>query len=433
MVGVAENRRAFVGVLAAAGLLFVAAPAAADTYRATRTGDAFGECKPSNCTLREAIMAANATPRSDRVVVPKGHYRLSVVSPDGLVGCLGDAEFGDLGLCPEGGKVTLAGAGAKRTIIDARGINRVLTVVGDGAPGGPVATIKGVTLTGGRATSGDEGGGLAVDFGRELTLTRSIVRGNRTTTPAVPGNGGDGGGIINLGGLRITKSTIRGNSTSDGGDGGGLASGGTLVMRSSTISANRARGTNNDGDAGGLLNTGTATIVNSTISGNHAAAVMSSDGGGIYSDGDIQIRSSTIAYNDAQYGGGIEAVERPENTQTIRNSIVAANRDHDPGATGNCEQAPTSLGFNLEPGATCGFTESRDSHGKAKLAKLRSNGGPTLTHALRKGSAAINHGAPQTPGSAGGCPKTDQRGVGRRKGGRCDIGAYERKRRRHHH
>ncbi|MGZ5331674.1 MAG: choice-of-anchor Q domain-containing protein, partial [Solirubrobacterales bacterium] len=50
-----------------------------------------------------------------------------------------------------------------------------------------------------------------------------------------------------------------------------------------------------------------------------------------------------------------------------------------------------------------------------KLGPLASNGGPTQTHALLKGSPAINTGQ--------GCPGFDQRG-GPRKA--CDIGAYER-------
>jgi hypothetical protein len=48
---------------------------------------------------------------------------------------------------------------------------------------------------------------------------------------------------------------------------------------------------------------------------------------------------------------------------------------------------------------------------------LAANGGPTPTHALLEGSAAINAGLP------GACPATDQRGAPRV--GTCDIGAFE--------
>ena len=45
-----------------------------------------------------------------------------------------------------------------------------------------------------------------------------------------------------------------------------------------------------------------------------------------------------------------------------------------------------------------------------------------MTIALPPGSPAIDHGGT----SANGCPATDQRGVPRSLGGRCDVGAYER-------
>jgi hypothetical protein len=50
---------------------------------------------------------------------------------------------------------------------------------------------------------------------------------------------------------------------------------------------------------------------------------------------------------------------------------------------------------------------------------LQNNGGPTQTIALLASSPAIDH----IP--AANCPATDQRGVSRRPGERCDIGAFE--------
>jgi hypothetical protein len=58
---------------------------------------------------------------------------------------------------------------------------------------------------------------------------------------------------------------------------------------------------------------------------------------------------------------------------------------------------------------------------------LAHNGGPTPTHALRKGSAAVDAGNPAAPGSGPtACESTDQRGTKRPQGPRCDIGAFER-------
>lgn len=66
------------------------------------------------------------------------------------------------------------------------------------------------------------------------------------------------------------------------------------------------------------------------------------------------------------------------------------------------------------------------SNAAASLGPLQDNGGPTLTHALPAGSAAIDAGDP------GGCTDnygailtTDQRGESRPSGAACDIGAFE--------
>ena len=57
------------------------------------------------------------------------------------------------------------------------------------------------------------------------------------------------------------------------------------------------------------------------------------------------------------------------------------------------------------------------------LSPLGRNGGPTATHALKRASEAINAGANAN------CAPRAQRGVRRPQGPRCDIGAFERKRR----
>ena len=62
---------------------------------------------------------------------------------------------------------------------------------------------------------------------------------------------------------------------------------------------------------------------------------------------------------------------------------------------------------------------------KAKLEPLRSNGGFTKTHALKRPSKARDAGSRKRAGRPGACERTDQRGVKRPQGRRCDIGAYE--------
>ena len=68
----------------------------------------------------------------------------------------------------------------------------------------------------------------------------------------------------------------------------------------------------------------------------------------------------------------------------------------------------------------------------ADFGPLQNNGGPTLTHALRAGSNAIDAtGAPNACTDATSVLPTDQRGAARTVDGnhdgvvRCDIGAFE--------
>jgi len=102
----------------------------------------------------------------------------------------------------------------------------------------------------------------------------------------------------------------------------------------------------------------------------------------------------------------------------LRNSIVANS------TTGpNCAGALTDGGFNLDSGSTCRFTAlSHALNGvDPLLGSLAFNGGNTATRALLPGSPAIEAGGT----IANGCPNTDQRGVARPQGTRCDIGAFE--------
>jgi hypothetical protein len=134
----------------------------------------------------------------------------------------------------------------------------------------------------------------------------------------------------------------------------------------------------------------------------------------------LKLTNVTVAFNTA---GGVFSLARPENSLEIKNTMVARNVTGG-GAPRNCSGTGiTSMGHNLEGGADCQFTARGDLRNKKpRLGALKNNGGPTRTHALRASSPAIN------AASNSACPATDQRGISRPKGPRCDIGAFERKR-----
>jgi hypothetical protein len=97
----------------------------------------------------------------------------------------------------------------------------------------------------------------------------------------------------------------------------------------------------------------------------------------------------------------------------VVSSLLALNNG------GNCSGSVADGGHNLSfDDASCPGTFGS---GDPKLGALQDNGGPSQTIALGHGSAAID----KIPAGGPACPATDQRGVRRPSGARCDVGAYE--------
>jgi hypothetical protein len=200
------------------------------------------------------------------------------------------------------------------------------------------------------------------------------------------------------------------------------------------VSGNHAEsGTGQGAIGGGIYSETPFTIVNSTVAGNFAQGGSSfGQGGGIYLVGapTLNLANATIASNTASgspaQGGNIYINPSDGSVTTaVKNSIIAGGIA-DPGSE-NCLGTLTSQGHNLEDRNQCGLSASTDRHpANAKLGSLGNNGGPTNTLALLVGSLAINGGDPS------GCTDpstakiaTDQRGIHRPQGTRCDIGAFE--------
>lgn len=281
----------------------------------------------------------------------------------------------------------------------------------NGASSGGSATVSMWNTRVSGNTAGDGGGIYNAGAGARMTLTNCVVSGNDAFTPG-PLPSGDGGGIYNRDGVvTIIISTIANNQTFAGG--GGIDSSGTLAIINSTVSGNRADGEVGEhapvGRGGGILAVGTVTLTNSTISNNFA----NDAGGGLYGTGTIT--HSTISGNAASRGGGLFVLG---GGLAIGNTILRT------GASGaNISGTVTSLGYNLSNDNGGGFlTGPGDQIDTDPLVgPLQNNSGPTLTHALLNGSAAIDAGDPGfTPP-----PYEDQRGVPRVSSGRVDIGSVE--------
>lgn len=244
-------------------------------------------------------------------------------------------------------------------------------------------TIEGTTVNGNR---GEHIAGI--NSRGHLSLSRSSVIDNHVTT----GSASDPVGIIvGARDISITRSTIAGNSVvnSAPGDGrrpfvGGVRTVGTVTVDNSTI-------TGNSGDVGGLHAGTGGTIVESTMADN-----VGVDAANIDAAGDLVLRSSVISSE------GLGVV--------------------------SCRAAPgvflTSSGHNFDSGSNCGIGAAVGDvspGGDPRLGAIGDGGGPTPTRAPLPGSPLID----VVPATAPSCTGSDQRGVARPQGGRCDVGAVE--------
>jgi CSLREA domain-containing protein len=411
-----------------------------------------------NCTLREAIIAANTDAAVDRcpagtgadaIILPAGTYLLSLTGPNEDA-----AQSGDLDIV---GATFIFGAGA---VIDGGSYggdewflsDRVLHVLGGGE-----LSLSGTTIRGGVCWNG-----AGILNAGALRIDSSSIQDNLQTPDALCGETttGGGAGIFSQGTLTVTRSVIRRNDISrDFGSesGGGLLNSGAAQIADSVIASNWAAaggGIENLGElhvtnteishnagrfyGAGLRNqhTGTAYLTHVTVSGNSDGGILNGGQGLGQPGGTLIIRNSTMSNNASfripgsiiNWGGVVEIIsstiaDNPggglggQAPMTLRNTLVA-----NPGY-GDCENAIVSLGRNLDSDGSCGLTGPGDlPNTDPRLGPLADNGGPTLTHALLPDSPAINRIPPAECAVA-----TDQRGVARPepKRGACDVGAYE--------
>ncbi|HSA59372.1 MAG TPA: choice-of-anchor Q domain-containing protein [bacterium] len=275
--------------------------------------------------------------------------------------------------------ITLHGAGAGTTIIDANGPNtadRAFEIDPDDT--GVGVTMEGVTVQNGlpgtdgggiilsnngslrlidSAVIGNEasgnGGGIHLDDdGSSLTLDNSVISHNIASsdgggiyfagsgTSGIIANGSvisdneagsEGGGIYHSDGqLEVFNSRIIDNKS--GSDGGGISNEfAAITLVDSEISGNVA-----DSSGGGIYNNYTTFIDNCVISNNKTTS--DNDGGGIYNDDLLYIVKSTVSGNRAEGdAGGIYNSEgiTIEDT-TISDNIADVDGDNTGGCDGGC-------------------------------------------------------------------------------------------------
>jgi CSLREA domain-containing protein len=294
----------------AAPALMVPAAAGATTWQVTTTTDPGSPgCNPGACSLRAAIIAANAGSGADTIMLPAGSYML--------------AE----GVLAISAGMTIDGAGAGTTAIDAHGASQIFSI---GAGAGPV-TISNLTLEKGLAL----GGASAIDTksGQPLSLSDDIL--SKNTSGGTTGSGavsvhGSGSPTVTVSGSTFIENSAGGPGMATASSGQGLGgaidfapTAGVLMVSGSVFRSNSAGGAGGAGASSGQGEGGviearseaSVTIADSLFAGNHTGGAggagtssAQGNGGALAYFGEaatssLVVTSSTFQGNEA---GGAE-------------------------------------------------------------------------------------------------------------------------------
>lgn len=439
--------------LAVALLLALAPLAASAATILVRSPDDTDPNGPS-CTLRQAILSMNERAPHGWCIADGAPFGTDDEIAFTIMGLTGGATPGTITLADSadtsgnvGGTLVVSAANLTIDGLMWRGdgpgqypggvtiarpatATQLFGILADTAPAGSSLTLKGLTIRNGNMDlaaagtcgSGDgekSGGGICIQRA-DLTLIGSTVKDNRAHF--------SGGGIQSgSGALTLTDSTISGN-WARGAGGGIFSSSGVVTLTRSSIDGNLA----SVQGAGLYAAAGTVSVIDSTISFNTAASKYGGHGGGIVSrNGALSLTNSTVAGNSSvNSGGGITS----RGSTLILNHVTVTNNDSDEGIGGidgttativnSIVSGNTSGLFPDDISLTGGWTGSDnligpDASASLHLGPLQPNGGATSTMQPEAGSAAID-------GVLGvSCAATDQRGLPRPQGPRCDIGAVE--------
>ncbi len=306
--------------------LLISSPSHALTFAVNSTSDAVdanpgnGACATSTgaCTLRAAIQEANALAGADTITLQGTTYTLSITGTGENSAARGDLDVtggGDLtinGVNPSSTRILAGGGG----FFSSTPIDRVFHFIGRNN-----VTINNVSIENGYITGAKSNGGGIFNEAAWVTLSNCQVLNSVTTWDGNNGSGGQGGGVYNAAGAKMTinNCTFRGNKANTGSNssenafngGGAIYNGGEMIVSNSVIDANTA----SRFGAGVMNYTGTLTINTSIISGNTGPAIDTSGfggasgagaGGGIANfSGQVTLRDSRVSGNRSMEGGGI--------------------------------------------------------------------------------------------------------------------------------
>lgn len=408
-------KQALRGLLGAAIFLmvfvFFIKPVHAATITVTATTDDL--TNNSNCTLREAVKAANtnlavdsctagSASGTDTIILAGSEYDLSISGAGENSNATGDLDITS--------NITLQGTDRNTTLILGNDTwdDRVIEV----RTGGTL-TATDITIGFGNVTG--DGGGLLV--AGTANLTRADIALN--TASAM------GGGIRVENGATFSGQYLNIYFNSSTADGGGIDvyTGGTAALDQSYVGFNSTTGGTAPG--GGIDYLGTGSVKNSTIEFNQAAGL----GGGIMTAStSLLLDSNTIYSNSAGTigGGGIYSSNAIGNT--LQRSIVADNFLSSDSSETECAGTMVSGDYNLVldlTGCTLNGTTTHNIVGQEPLL------GTLSTAANGTFFRTQTYGSPGIDTAGASCLAVDVADTSRPQRGThgpsalCDIGAFE--------
>jgi predicted outer membrane repeat protein len=270
-------------------------------------------------TLRYCIYQANLnwtlTGTASTINVPAGLYTMTQAGANEVLDLTGDYDVY--------GNLTINGANAATTVLDANSLDRLFNVHTG------TLTLNNLTLQGGHSTG--EGGAINVAAGGGLILNNDVIQNNSAA---------NGGAIANAGSMAITAVAFTGNSaTGDGGaifnGGGALAglshltfsgnaaalNGGAIYQAGASMTIGSCGFVNNTASQqGGAIDqaAGTLDLANSTFTGNTASL----NGGALFIDADASLANVSISGGSAQSGG---AIYQNSGTLTLATTVLSGN------------------------------------------------------------------------------------------------------------
>lgn len=391
-------------------------------------GDGVCQTAAGTCTLRAAVMQANASAGHDWIEVASGNYVLTLTGDETTDSP--DETFGDLDVTDA---VSIRGAGTQTTVVDGNGVSRLFDLHALADPG--FVRIERMTLRNGFEL-GKPGGAV---FNRTaLQLHRVLLQGNKLDGYVGAGTCANssarvcnrGGALFNEGSALITESTLQNNNTcnsssdscsSTTGQGGAISNYGSaaeLIVERSTLASNAAR------FAGGIHNLqGSVTLTNSTLT-RHWTSGWATD---VFNfGGTVVLNSVTVAEPMTDAAPMLANSSGAEGSLSLTNSIVYTNIESWPVCSGT-----VNFGFaNFVRGSvsSCAVSGVDPTVGYMVLGALENNGGPTQT--IRVLDSTLD-GAIRPKDNGALCPAVDQRNVARPRDAdgdgtaTCDAGAVE--------